>query len=118
VDSYLSVTWCNYFAGDREAIIKCAAEAIRRSKLEVKPKGRFAVAQVFLIDSVLRQKGHKVRFVHEAEEDNPAHAALRRWPNEDLELLERLAEEVWHETFSKEQIDRLPLTSCQTAIGV
>jgi hypothetical protein len=40
-------------------------------------------------------KKHRIRIIHEAESDNPAHAALRGWPRDNDDLLNLLAEEVW-----------------------
>ena len=46
----------------------------------------------------------KVRFLHEATDDNAAHAAIRGWPDEDDELFERLAEDAWGETILNQSI--------------
>jgi hypothetical protein len=111
-EEYLSVTWCEYFDGDNLCQLKCAVEAIRKSKLEVRPKGRFAVASVGLVDSFLTEARHHVRFIHESEQDNPAHTALRRWPVDEVELMERLALDLWSTSYSKDDIDALRMSEC------
>lgn len=111
-EEYLSVTWCEYFQGSLPERIRCAAEAIRNSELTVGSKGRFAVACVKDVDDFLKIANRTVRFIHEAEADNPAHVAIRRWPVDDLELLERLAEDIWNVSYSKNDVDAMPLSTC------
>jgi hypothetical protein len=41
---------------------------------------------------------YKIRIIHEPEDDNQGHTALRGWPRESDLLLELIAEEVWNET--------------------
>ncbi len=111
-EEYLSVTWCDYFAGGPEGDIRCAVEAIRGSRLKVSPKGHFALATKAAIAAHMTSGGRKLRFVHERADDNEAHAAVRGWSNDDLELLERLAETVWHTVYSKSDIDQIQCSDC------
>jgi hypothetical protein len=94
-ERFLSATWLEYFDGSHREQVLATVKAIRASKLQVKPKSGFAVGCVLNIDNACRTYGHTVRFLHEPEEDNAAHAALRRWPREAEELFELLAEEAW-----------------------
>jgi hypothetical protein len=43
------------------------------------------------------EKGHKIRIVHAPVDDNRAHAELRRFPRDDVALLEALAATTWAE---------------------
>lgn len=114
-EEYLSVTWCEYFSGNPEETLRCAAIAIRNSNFAVKTKGCFAVASVGdVLDfiEVESTDGIKLRIIHEPEDDNNAHVAVRRWPKEDMELLDRIAEDVWSETWTKTQIDEAAKSDC------
>jgi hypothetical protein len=46
-----------------------------------------------------------VRIVHEPEDDNKAHAAVRRIPRDDELLLEQLASEAWAEVVLNSAIE-------------
>jgi hypothetical protein len=97
-EDYLSATWAEFFAGathhDR---IVASVRAIRASNIDVRPKSGFAVGCVAEIKrACLEDQGrHRIRIIHEEEQDNPAHAALRGWPRDNNDLLDLLAEEVW-----------------------
>jgi hypothetical protein len=95
-ETYLSTTWVEYFqSGDpiRDAIL-----AIRSSKIDVRTKSGFALGVVERIDGECKNRKRKIRFVHEVCDDNAAHAALRGWPEDDDELLERLTDDAWSKT--------------------
>jgi hypothetical protein len=111
-EEYLSVTWCEYFEGEPDASMRCAVESIRASDLVVKPKGGFAVAAVGAIDQFMKFARRRLRFVHEAVDDNPAHTAVRGWVVDDIDLLDRLAEDVWSRVHLKPEIDAIPPTQC------
>ena len=100
-EEYLSATWAEFFQQtSREECVSAAVRAIRASEIRVSPRSGFAVGNVRRIkDACLadRQK-HKIRIIHEPEDDNQAHTALRGWPREGDLLLELIAEEVWNET--------------------
>src|SRR5262245_56938837 len=97
VDETLSTTWLEYFAGERREQIHRAIRAMRASKLEIKTKSGFAIGQVGRISSVAAERGHSIRVLHQAENDNKAHVSVRRWPRDDMELFELLAAEAWSE---------------------
>jgi hypothetical protein len=93
----LSSTWIEYFAGSREEKIENAIKAMRASKLEIRAKSGFVVGEVQAVVSLANEKRYKIRVLHEPEDDNKAHVAMRRWPNEDMEFFELLAAEAWSE---------------------
>jgi hypothetical protein len=96
-DKSLSVTWIEYFPGDRSEQIAESVQAIRASKLAVKPKSGFAVGQVGAIQRQCSARNYKIRIFHEPEDDNAAHAAVKSLPRDDMELLEELASGAWSE---------------------
>jgi hypothetical protein len=68
--------------------------------MNVTARSGFAVGVVAAIKEVCLndRRQHRIRIIHEAEDDNPAHTALRGWPRDNDELLELLAEEAWCDT--------------------
>jgi hypothetical protein len=96
-EQYLSTTWLEYFAAPRRDQITAAIQAIRASRLSVSAKSGFAIGRVGAIAATCAEHGHSTRIIHEPEDDNKAHAAVRRMPRDDEELLELLAAESWCE---------------------
>jgi hypothetical protein len=96
-EDYLSATWVEFFPGAHADRIAAAVRVIRASKLRVTPRSGFATGNVDRIKATcLADKGrHKIRFIHEREDDNEAHTALRGWPRENDDLLDLLAEDAW-----------------------
>lgn len=94
VDTYLSTTSLEYFSGDRSAQISAAVRAMRASKLNIPPKSGFAIGKIGDIAQVSSSK-YKLRILHEPVDDNRAHVAVRRFPKEDMELFELLANSAW-----------------------
>jgi hypothetical protein len=92
-EGHLSVTWCEYFDDSDGHALACAIDLTRKSR-SVGPNGGFAIAAVGGIDDFLSAREKKVRFVHEPVEGNNAHALIRRWPADDVELLEAIAADV------------------------
>jgi len=92
----LSTTWLEYFAGTKREQIYGAIRAMRASKLEIKTKSGFAIGNVGNIVGVAAAHNYSIRVLHEPEEDNNAHVAVRRWPRDDM-LFELLAAEAWSE---------------------
>ena len=105
-ESYLSATWAEFFPGSRGDAILAATKAIRGSRITVTPRSGFAIGNVGRVkDACLADpQKHKVRIIHEPEDDNEAHTALRGWPRDNDLLLELLAEEVWSETILTKSI--------------
>ena len=96
-ETYLSTTWLEYFAGAKCDQIAAAIRAVRASRLGVASKSGFAIGRVGAIVSTCAERGRNICIIHEPEDDNKAHAAVRRMPRDDDELLELLAAESWSE---------------------
>lgn len=97
VDDYLSATWMEYFQGDRNQKILLAVHTMRASALDVRPSSGFVIGKVAAIRAECEQRRHNIRVVHEPEDDNVAHVAVRRFPRDDIELFEALAIDGWSE---------------------
>ncbi|MGO9485155.1 MAG: hypothetical protein ACLPX9_11310 [Rhodomicrobium sp.] len=91
----LSTTWLEYFAGDRSTQVTAAVKAIRASNLKPGGKSGFAIGNVESVASACADRKHKIRVIHEPEDDNEAHTSVRRFPRDDPELLELLAAGAW-----------------------
>jgi hypothetical protein len=97
-EDYLSATWLEFFGG-RPGCVETAIKAIRSSAIDVKTKSGFAIGKVEQIKSACEanERRHKIRVIHEEEDDNKAHAALRAWPRDNDTLLDLIADDVWNE---------------------
>ncbi len=117
-EEYLSVTWCEYFNGGDDERLRCAIEAVRNSALTVGRKARFAVGNVGDVREAVegRPNARKLRMIHQPEDDNQAHAALRHWPRSDHDLLALLAEDAWSGCMDATAADALPLTECSIGL--
>lgn len=96
-EEYLSATWLEYFSGTRDQQLLAMVSCIRNSKLAVKPKSGFALGNVAEISDACSKIGVKIRVIHEREDDNEAHTALRRWPADNPDLLTLIADEIWND---------------------
>lgn len=112
VDEELSVTWCEYFVGEPNQQLRCAIEAIRNSKLDVKPLACFCVADTPRILDAVQDSGNRGRAVYLPEADNHAHAGIYGIDPENALLLQTLASEVWKEYLTKTIADNLPAAEC------
>jgi hypothetical protein len=110
-ESYLSVTWCEYFSGSDQEQLRCAIEAIRISR-SVGGKACFCVASTPDILGAVRDSGRKARAIYYPEDDNAAHAGVHGISPEDALLLEHLARNIWNSYFTKEAADALPNGAC------
>jgi hypothetical protein len=95
-EPYLSVNWLEHFDGDREVKIQAAVKTFR-STLKVGTKSAFGIGNVGRIKEICRVRGANVRIVHEPEEDNQSHSAIRRFPRDDVMLLDALAADAFLE---------------------
>lgn len=103
-EQFLSTTWLEYFAGPKNEQITAAIRAIRASNLDVRPKSGFAIGRVDSIAATCAARNYSIRILHEPEDDNKAHAAVRRMPRDNDEFLELLAAESWSELFLNAKI--------------
>lgn len=96
-DEGLSVTWLEYFPGDRPQQIERAVQAIRASNFKPGRKSAFAIGGVGPIKQQCLANKRKIRIIHEPVDDNKAHAELRQFPRDNVPLLEALAASTWAE---------------------
>jgi hypothetical protein len=94
-EEYLSVSWVEFY-GDPTMNVRDAIWA-KRKVIKAGAKSAFAIGNVGTIKETCLIREAKVRIVHEPEDDEPAHSAIRRLPREDLALLAALAEEAFSE---------------------
>jgi hypothetical protein len=104
-EEYLSATWVEHFDNDPDLgnAAHQAVRAVRSSALKVTTKSGFTCGSISQIRSACADRSAKVRFLHEPAKDNPAHAALRHWP-EDALLYDRLAERDWADWFLNKDV--------------
>jgi hypothetical protein len=94
-ETYLSVTWVEYFDGPYEERVTQAVRAMRRSALKTGAQSGFAVGNVGEVTKACATRNYSIRIVHEPSKANAAHTAVRRYPAVDDELLELLATDSW-----------------------
>ena len=102
-EAYLSVTWVEYFPGNQEHQIKSAATVTK----DPGKNGGFALAQVGTIHEVCREQRRSVRILHEKDPDNPnnpAHAAVRQYPENDDPLIDLLCEKAFSNLIMKREL--------------
>jgi len=95
----LSVTWVEFFGPKTTATLKQAADAYRkctRSK-KLTPSAAFAVGNVLAIKKASAVAGKPARVLHEQTKCNAAHAAIRRLDNDQIEVLDAIAQQAFGE---------------------
>lgn len=117
-EDYLSVAWCEFFDGAPETALRCAIEAVRNSKIDVKSQACFCVANTEDLRNAATKYGGGGRAVFWPEEDNPAHAGIYGFSPENIILLEFLATDTWSTFYTKQSADILPLSACKKASNV
>lgn len=118
VDNYLSITWCEYFAGLADEQLRCAVEAIRNSNMNVKAKACFCVADTSEVLNAIQGIGRLGRAIYHPEVDNDAHVGIYGIAPEEVQLLARLADEVWCDYLTKDAADALPTSECNRSANV
>jgi hypothetical protein len=93
-EEYLSVTWVEYFPGDKAAQIVAAVRAFRATH-SAGGKSAFGIANVGILHEKCLSKGSRVRVTHEPEVKNKGHSAIRQLPDDNLDLLDLLAKEAF-----------------------
>ena len=84
----LSVSWMEYFEGNRKAQMKAVVE---HSELELRPRDGFGVLGVAAMDAICQKHGAKVRIIHEKTGKNPAHAGVHLYPRDNVAMEAELA---------------------------
>lgn len=95
----LSVTEVEYF-GTLSPVTRRAAAVAHRESLASKSVGKQAIyawAQVAKVKHAAAIYGKSVRVIHDPVDGNPGHAEIRHFTDEDLDLLEHFATDVFHE---------------------
>ena len=92
----LSVSWLEYFAGDRLARMKAVVE---HSELELRPRDGFGVLQVGVLSEICERHGAKVRVIYDPKPKNPAHTGVHLYPRDnramEAELANKAAQDLW-----------------------
>ncbi len=97
-EPYLSVTWLEHFDPQYERGLIRAAEAIRR-QLEVRGNDGFSTTEVEGFCDICERFNEKVRVLHEpVNPENTGHVAIRRFPRDNLDLLDLLASDAFVDT--------------------
>ena len=117
-ESYLSVTWCEYFQGQDNQQLRCAIEAIRNSALNVKSKACFCVAETPVVLAEVAKTHPKARALYLPVADNDAHAGIYEIEPTDTLLLAKLADELWCDYYTKDSADELPMDACLKSSSV
>jgi len=98
----LSVCWIEHFGGYDLAAKRDAAIAFRET-LDTKHIGGAAVFAAAQVDAIV-QSGKRfekaIRVIHDPVPGNAGHACVRHYSNEDLELMDVLATEVFTDVVS------------------
>jgi len=90
----LSVTWVEYFKSQDDPV-RAAIEAICSAMKKSQEDSVFAIGQVAAIKSASETSGHSVRVIYAPTGNNKAHSSIRQFSNEDLELLDHWASEIF-----------------------
>ncbi|MCH8998172.1 MAG: hypothetical protein IID48_07870 [Proteobacteria bacterium] len=97
-EAFLSVTWLEHFDPQYERGLTQAAEAIRR-QLEVRGNDGFSTTAVGGFCDICERFKEKVRVLHEpVNPENTGHVAIRRFPRDNLDLLDLLASDAFVDT--------------------
>lgn len=89
----LSASWAEFFTGELDQI-RAAIDHFK-TVYGVRNADRFAVGKVGEIKQACADFGIAVRIVSEPMPNYDSHAAVRRYRDDNLELLEVLASEAW-----------------------
>lgn len=85
-----SYIWLEFFPGTKEDQVKESVHVFR-STIQVGKKSAFGIGNVGVVKEICEANGAAVRIVYDPVEDNLAHSEIRRFPADDIELLEALA---------------------------
>jgi hypothetical protein len=102
----LSVNWIEYFPDPATRVRDCIW-AMRRAR-KAGGQSAFAIGNVGKIKDTCLKQGYRVRIVHEPNDNEPAHSAIRRLPRDDLTLLAALADDAFVEMVRNTDISVQP----------
>ena len=89
-----SYVWLEYFEGDRQKRIEHSVTTFRGT-IKVGSKSAFAIGKIGKIKSICEENGFRVRVVYDPIDGNPAHSEIRKFPRDEVALLEALATEAF-----------------------
>jgi hypothetical protein len=92
----LSVSWLEYFNGDREKQLHAVVKELRNDR-NLGKKSAFGVGKIEEIKRTCKDNNARVRIVYEPGRNIKSHSSIRNLPRNDLKLLEALAGEVFSE---------------------
>jgi hypothetical protein len=90
----LSVNWLEHFQGDRQERINQSV-AVFRATIEVGKKSAYAVGVVGVVKQTALAQNRELKIVYCPEENNQAHSEIRKIPDDDLALLQSLADDAF-----------------------
>ncbi len=97
-EAFLSVTSLEHFDFQYERGLIQAAEAVRR-QLIVKSNDGFSTTEVGGFCDICERFDEKVRVLHEpVNDENTGHVAIRRFPRDNIKLLDLLASDAFVDT--------------------
>lgn len=98
----LSTTWVEHYGSKSNATYKIAGAHFRESLQSKKlgPKSYFAIGNVGATKAACISREKKIRIVHDPDGPNTGHSQIRQFSDDDMELLEALADEVFVEHIS------------------
>lgn len=93
----LSVSWLEYFSGNRSAQESAAIKGLRNSKLVVQKKSGFAIGKIHdIVQKCNYSKSTKeTHVIYLPSTDNAAHSEVKNMPYNNS-VLEYLAAEIWN----------------------
>lgn len=95
-ESFLSAAWIEHYSGNtHEERIAQSISTFCNVVMKVKKKDAFVSGNVQDIKLACAQFEQKIRVVSEPDGDHAAHVAIRQYRDNNDELLELLAGEVW-----------------------
>jgi hypothetical protein len=96
-DGGLSTTWVEHYGPKSLATYSVAASKFRDTLLKKKlpVQGCFAVGNAGQTKAACLARDKKIRFVHAPDGPNTGHVEIRQFSDEDQQLLEILADEIF-----------------------
>lgn len=99
----LSVSWLEYYPGDRTDQIKAVVKDVRSSR-DIGPKSAFGIGNVGTLDSCCKDYGAPVRVVFAPTKGISSHSLIKNLRQDDLALLSLVAEDVFKEFIQSKDI--------------
>jgi hypothetical protein len=93
----LSASWLEFHKGARAEQISATVQTFRLGSMKPTPKSGFVLGNVAKISSTAEKHGSSIRVILEPEDDNPAHVGIHRWPRDNMDLFNELADQTWSE---------------------